>query len=142
MTADSIGDRGARPDREGFYSVVRFCPDIDRGEAVNVGVIIGTPGLGMRVRMAERNEYVRRRFGAEAFDNTRLTLVKNGLAHRLEEVAPTAEALAAFGAAEAGKLQITTPRPMVVSDLDGEVLALVQRLVEDPEIHADMVGRT
>jgi hypothetical protein len=118
----------------GFYSVVRFCPDIERGEAVNVGVIVGAPGLGMRVRLAERNEYVKRRFGAEAFDNTRLTLIKEGLAERLKEVESTAAALAAFGAAEAGKLQISRPRPMVVSNLDGEVLALFQRLVEDPEI--------
>lgn len=28
----------------GFYSVVRFCPDIDRGEAVNVGVIVARRG--------------------------------------------------------------------------------------------------
>jgi hypothetical protein len=88
----------------------------------------------MRVRMAERNEYVKRRFGAEAFDNTRLTLTKDGLAERLRDVPPTAEALAAFGAAEAGKLQLSPPRPMVVMNLDGEVLALFQRLVEDPEI--------
>lgn len=118
MTTESIGNRGVIRTRDqpmnhpGFYSVVGFCPDIERGETVNVGVVIGAPGLGMRVRMAERNEYVKRRFGAEAFDNTRLTLAKNDLAHRLEEVHPTAEALAAFGAAEAGKLQITTPRPM------------------------------
>jgi hypothetical protein len=118
----------------GFYSVVRFCPDIERGEAVNVGVIVGAPGLGMRVRMAERNEYVKRRFGAEAFDNTRLALTKDGFAERLKEVEPTAEAVAAFGAAEAGKLQLSPPRPMVVTNLDGEVLALFQRLVEDPEI--------
>lgn len=118
----------------GFYSVVRFCPDIERGEAVNVGVIVGAPALGMRVRMAERNEYVKRRFGAEAFDNTRLALTKDGLAERLKEVEPTAEAVAAFGAAEAGKLQLSPPRPMVVTNLEGEVLALFQRLVEDPEI--------
>ncbi|MBK7538694.1 MAG: DUF3037 domain-containing protein [Myxococcales bacterium] len=118
----------------GFYSLVRFCPDIERGEAVNVGVIVGAPGLGMRVKMADRNEYVKRRFGAEAFDNTRLTLVKDGFAERLKEIEPTAEALAAFGAAESGKLQISPPRPMVVKGLDGEVLALFSRLVEDPEI--------
>jgi hypothetical protein len=118
----------------GFYSVVRFCPDIERGEAVNVGVIVGAPGLGMRARMAERNEYVKRRLGADAFDNTRLTLVKDGLAERLKEVEPTAEALTAFGAAEAGKLQLSPPRPMVVRDLDGDVLALFLRLVEDPEL--------
>jgi Protein of unknown function (DUF3037) len=118
----------------GFYSVVRFCPDIERGEAVNIGVIVGAPGLGMRVRLAGRNEYVKRRFGAEAFDNTRLTLVKDGLVERLKDVEATGEALAAFGAAEAGKLQLSPPRPMVVKDLDGEVLALFSRLVEDPEI--------
>lgn len=118
----------------GFYSVVRFCPDIERGEAVNVGVIVGAPGLGLRARMAERNEYVKRRLGADAFDSTRLTLIKDGLEERLKEVSPTAEALASFGAAEAGKLQISPPRPMVVSDLDGDVLALFFRLVEDPEI--------
>lgn len=118
----------------GFYSLVRFCPDIERGEAVNVGVIVGAPGLGMRVKMADRNEYVKRRLGAEAFDNTRLTLVKDGFAERLKEIEPTAEALAAFGAAEAGKLQISPPRPMVVKGLDGEVRALFSRLVEDPEI--------
>ena len=28
----------------GFHSVVRFCPDIDRGEAVNVGVIVARQG--------------------------------------------------------------------------------------------------
>jgi hypothetical protein len=77
---------------------------------------------------------VKRRFGAEAFDNTRLTLVKDGLVERLKDVEATVEALAAFGAAEAGKLQLSPPRPMVVKDLDGEVLALFSRLVEDPEI--------
>jgi len=118
----------------GFYSVVRFCPDIERGEAVNVGIIVGAPGLGMRVRMAERNEYVKRRFGAEAFDNTRLTLIKEGFAERLKEVEPRAETLAAFGAAEAGKLQISAPRPMVVKELDDDVIALFLRLVEDPEL--------
>ena len=43
-------------------------------------------------------------------------------------------ALAAFGAAEAGKLQISAPRPMVVKDLDDDVIALFLRLVEDPEL--------
>lgn len=112
--------------------MVRFCPDIERGETVNIGVVVGAPGLGMRVHMAERNEYVKHRFGTKAFDNTRLMLTKAGLAERLKEIEPTAEALASFGAAEAGKLQISPPRPMVITDLDSEALALFQRLVEDP----------
>jgi hypothetical protein len=114
----------------GFYSLVRYCPDTDRGEAVNIGVIIGAPGLGMRVRMADRNEHVKRRFGAEAFDDARLTLVRDGLTERLKDVEPTSEALFAFGAAEAGRLQISAPRPMVVSELDGDLLEVFERLVE------------
>jgi hypothetical protein len=116
-------------DYPGFYSVVRYCADIDRGESVNVGVIVGAPGLGMRVRIAVRNEHVQRRFGTEAFDDTRLSLVKNALAERLKDIEPTSEALAAFGAAEAGRLQISAPRPMVVSELDVDLLGLFDRLV-------------
>jgi len=87
----------------------------------------------MHVRMAERNEYVKHRLGVEAFDNTRLMLIKEGFAERLKDVEPRAEALAAFGAAEAGKLQLSAPRPMVVGDLGDDVIALFLRLVGDPE---------
>jgi hypothetical protein len=119
--------------KSGFYSVVHLVPDFERAEAVNVGVIVGAPGVGIRVRMAERNEYVKQRFGAEAYDDTRLGLAKSGLAERLKDVEPSAEALAAFCAQEAGQLQLTPPRWMVVMDLDDEVTELFLRLVQDPE---------
>jgi hypothetical protein len=120
--------------KPGFYSVVQFVPDIERGEAVNVGVIVGAPELGMRVRMAERNEYVKQWFGAEAYDDTRLGFAKSGLAERLKDVEPSADALATFRAQEAGQLQLTLPRPMVVKHLDDDVIALFLRLVSDPEV--------
>lgn len=47
---------------------------------------------------------------------------------------PSVGALAAFGAAEAGNLQISAPRPMVIGDLDDGVTTLFPRLVEDPEL--------
>lgn len=120
--------------KPGFYSVVQFVPDIERGEAVNVGVIVGASGLGMRVRMAERNEYVKHRFGAYAYDDTRLGFAKSALAERLKDVAPDVEALATFRAQESGQLQLTAPRPMVVRNLDDDVIALFLRLVSDPEV--------
>ena len=118
----------------GFYSIVQFCPDVVRGEAVNVGVIVGSSALGMRVRMAERNEYVKRMFGADAYDATRLSLAKAGLVERLKEVEPNAEALAAFIAQESGQLQLSPPRPMVVKNLADDIVSLFLRLVSDPEI--------
>lgn len=118
----------------GFYSIVRFCPDVVRGEAVNVGVIVGSPTLGMHVRMAERNEYVKHMFGADIYDDTRLSFAKSGLIERLKEVAPHAEALAAFIAQESGQLQISSPMPMVVDNLADDVVSLFLRLVSDPEV--------
>lgn len=118
----------------GFYSVVQFCPDVVRGEAVNVGVIVGSPALGMRVRMAERNEYVKRMFGADAFDATRLSLAKAALAERLKDVEPNAESLATFIAQESGQLKLSPPRPMVVKDLSDDIVSLFLRLVSDPEV--------
>ena len=44
---------GARlMEQPGFYSVVRYCPDLDRDEAVNVGVIVGAPGLSDALALA------------------------------------------------------------------------------------------
>lgn len=124
--------------KPGFYSVVQFVPDAARGEAVNVGVIVGAPALGLRVRMAKRNEYVKQCFGAEAYDDTRLGFAKAGLVERLKDVEPSAEALSMFRAQEASQLQLTPPRPMVVKNLDADVCALFLRLVSDPQVlHRD-----
>ena len=94
-----------------FYSVVRFRPSSDRGEAV----IVGAPPLGLRVHMTEQNE---RRFGTDGINKTRLTLTKDGFAERMRAVESTDEARAAFGASESGTLQPVPPRPMVIDDLD------------------------
>jgi hypothetical protein len=104
---------------------------------VNIGVIVGAPTIGLRVRMAAQNERAQRWFGAEAVDDTRLRLITKGLAERLKEVEPTAQALSAFGAAEAGKLQVTLPRPMVVDDLDHDAVTLFRRLVDDASASHD-----
>ena len=118
----------------GFYSVVQFCPDPMRGEVVNVGVVVGSPSLGLHARMAERNEYVKLTFGAGAYDDTRLSFAKTGLVERLKEVEPTFEGLGGFIAQESGQLVLTSPRPMIVRNLADDSVALFLRLVSDPEV--------
>ncbi len=118
----------------GFYSVVQFCPDLVRGEVVNIGVIVGSPGLGMHARMAERNEYVKHMFGVNAYDDTRLSFAKTGLVERLKEVEPTMEAVSEFISQESGQLMPTPPRPMIVKNLVDDSLTLFMRLVSDPEV--------
>jgi hypothetical protein len=36
------------PTTRGFFSIVQFCPDLDRGECANVGVVLVVPNLGLR----------------------------------------------------------------------------------------------
>lgn len=118
----------------GFYSVVQFCPDLVRGEVVNVGVVVGSPSLGIYARMAERNEYVKHMFGADAYDDTRLSFAKAGLVERLKEVEPTIDALAGFISQESGQLILTPPRPMIVKNLVDDCVGLFIRLLSDPEV--------
>jgi hypothetical protein len=118
----------------GFYSVVQFCPDLVRGEVVNIGVIVGSPGLGLRARMSERNEYVKNMFGVSAYDDTRLSFAKTGFVERLKEVEPTMEAVSKFISQESGQVMPTPPRPMIVKDLVEDSLSLFLRLVSDPEV--------
>ena len=41
----------------GFFSVIQFCPDLDRGEYANVGIVLAVPQSGvLEVRMSEDNE--------------------------------------------------------------------------------------
>ena len=40
----------------GFFSVIQFCPDLDRGEYANVGIILADPQHSvLDVRMREDN---------------------------------------------------------------------------------------
>lgn len=68
----------------GFFSIVQYCPDLDRGECANVGVVLCVPELGyLGVRMSENNEGPKQRFGATAFDDFQLTAAKAAIEGRI-----------------------------------------------------------
>lgn len=47
----------------GYYSIVRYCPDMSRGEFVNVGVVLFVPSIGFfDYKLALSNYRVRRFF--------------------------------------------------------------------------------
>jgi hypothetical protein len=56
-----------------FFSVVQFCPNLARGEGVNVGTVIVSPRAEKVVaRFTSNNEGVKRVFGVESYDEGRL----------------------------------------------------------------------
>jgi hypothetical protein len=124
----------------GFFSVIQFCPDLDRGEYANVGIVLAVPQNGLlEVRMSEDNEGPKQRFGADAFDDTRLAIAKAGLAGRVREEGPTwssPEDLLRFARKEGNNLTLSAPKVIMVENATAEVDELYARLV-----HVDPIRR-
>lgn len=122
----------------GFFSVVQFCPDLDRGECANVGVVLVVPQLGfLDVRLSEDNEGPKQRFGRDAYDDARLAVAKRALEGRLREEGTAwtgPEDLQTFARREGNHLLLATPKVILVEDAEAELDELYQRLVHvDPQ---------
>src|SRR6187455_2612736 len=118
---------------KGFFSVIQFCPDLDRGECANVGVVLAVPKLGyLGVRFSEDNEAPKQRFSKEAFDDARLSLAKRAMEGRIRAegvawVAP--EDLIQFGKKEGNNMLLSAPRTILVDNCEAELEELYHRLV-------------
>lgn len=121
-----------KPSR-GYYCVIQFCPDLGRLEAANVGVLLFCPDRGfLKARTSSDNARIRRIFGDEGHDWTRINSFKLGIEERLEveqgEIR-TLEALETFIARRANLIQISPPRPMKVTDPEKDLDQLFEDLV-------------
>lgn len=118
---------------KGLFSVIQFCPDLERQECANVGVVLAVPGQGfLRVRMSPDNEGPKKRFGAEAYDDGRLDSAKHALEGRIlaeGKTWRTADDLAIFGKREGNNLLLGPARTILAEDPAAEIEELYQRLV-------------
>jgi hypothetical protein len=118
----------------GFYSVVQYCPDRFRAEAVNVGlVLLCLEPHAVRVRMTGNHERVRKLFSIARPELKNLKLSTDGLTSRIEKSVDelrTAEDLAAFAASRANDLRLTEPRLAKLDDVDADFERLFAQLVE------------
>src|SRR5262245_53010391 len=121
----------------GYYSLVQFCPNFARLEAVNVGVLLFCPASGfLDIRLNEDNDRVAKVFGKDAFHPTPLEAAKRGLAYRLtqsEDRPKTREELERFISARGDAVQLIAPRPLVTDDPAKDLEELFQTLVVEPE---------
>ena len=118
---------------KGFFSIIQFCPDLDREETANVGVVLIVPGLRyFDVRFSEDNEAPKQRFGVGTIDDTRLAVAKRAIEGRLRHELTDcsgSEDLVAFAKKEGNHLRLTAPRIALVKDAAGELDELYRRLV-------------
>lgn len=117
----------------GFYSLVQYCPDRFRAEAVNVGLVLLCPEPHeVRVKMTGNHERVRKLFGAVRPELKNIKIATQGLQSRIEKSADelrTSEDLAAFAASRANDLRLTEPRLAKFDDIDADLERLFAELV-------------
>lgn len=118
----------------GFYSVVQYCPDRFRAEAVNVGlVLLCVDPHALRVKMTKNYDRVRRLFRIGKPDLTNLKVSTQGLTTRIENSSDELRApedLAAFAASRANDLRLTEPRLAKLDDVEDDLERLFAELVE------------
>jgi len=119
----------------GFYSVVQYCPDRFRAEAVNVGlVLLCVDPHAVRVRMTGNHERVRRLFSIARPELKNLKLSTHGLASRIQKSVDelrTCDDLTAFAASRANDLRLTEPRLAKIENLDEDFERLFSDLVDE-----------
>lgn len=120
----------------GFYGLIQYCQSLDRSECVNVGVyLICQARDAARVRVSETNDRIRKFFGANSFDDRRVTADKLAIKNRLERLGPVGITdIEKFVAQEAGHLVVTKPRPIAVVDLDADANELFDEFVRESPV--------
>lgn len=131
----------------GFYSVVQFCPDRFRAEAVNIGLVLLClePHI-VHVRMNRKYDRLRKLFSIAGPDLKNLKLTVAGLKSRIETSAAelrTEEDLATFAASRANDLRLTPPRLAKLFNVEEDFERLFGQLVEQPQpATEDLAGRS
>lgn len=122
---------------QGFFSLIQFCPDASRAEAVNVGLVLfQVEPAATVVRIVDDVAPALRRLGRKDEAATVLSIVRS-LKNRIEvERFGSVDALEKFARSRGNQLQITLPRPMSIEDLAGDLDEMFDELVGSPESSA------
>lgn len=117
----------------GYYSLIQYCPDRDRLEVANMGVLLFCPEPRyLQARLSPGNERIRHFFGDEAGDYKQIQAMKKIIEHRLEvenERIRNLADLQRFVALTANEILITNPRPVLVEEPAVELAQIFDDLV-------------
>jgi hypothetical protein len=119
--------------KRGYYSLIQFCPDPSRSEAVNVGILLFCPELGfIAARNRLDNTRPKKLVYPETIDRASLNAAKQAIENRLElerDTFETLEDLQKFVNTRANILKLTPPRPVKVFDPEKDLDQLFKDLV-------------
>jgi hypothetical protein len=123
-----------------FYSLIQFCPDPGRQEAFNIGSVVFCPkphsvdvrlalGFGVNAR------------GSFGFDAALFEASKHAFKRRLLEAGRSfreGSDLESFRASGTNPIRLTTPRAMVLRDMETDAQGIFDALVGGPRPEADI----
>lgn len=117
----------------GYYSLLQFCPDVRRAEAVNVGALLLCEEVGyLACKIANGNDRARRFFGVKGDALLRLEDAKRAMERRIRgetDNIRSFDALVAFIDTRANALLLTAPRNMRVTEPEQDLHRLYDELV-------------
>jgi hypothetical protein len=118
---------------KGYYSLIQFCPDVSRLEAVNLGVILFCPSSGfLRALTSRSTQRAEKLVGRGELARVALKTAKTAIEKRLlvdRESFHSLEDLQRFVDTRGNSLQLTPPRPLKVTSPDDELKRLFKELV-------------
>ncbi len=124
---------------KGYYSLIQYCPDRSRMEAVNVGLVLFAPELNfLRARVSKNNNRVRKFFGAYSFNNEWLQQAKDSIVQRLhleKEYIQDREGFEKFIRARANELILSDVIPLRIHHPDEQLDQLFDELVTYEKAH-------
>lgn len=119
--------------KRGYYSLIQFCPDPSRAEAVNLGVALFCPEAGfLGARTAAGNRAAAKLVGRAGIDRAALNAAKRAIERRFEVDRASFQTLddfQRFAETRANVLKLTAPRPIKVVEPEKELDQLFQELV-------------
>jgi hypothetical protein len=127
----------------GYYSIIQYCPDPSRLEAVNIGVALFCPEVRfLRALFGRRRTRVHQLFGKQDWEFVALqqSAIEARLA-REQESFERLEDLETYVSRRANALTMTSPRPVKVENPELELKHLLHRLVSSQGEPAQRAAR-
>lgn len=115
----------------GYYSIIQYCPDPSRLEAVNIGVALSCPELRfLQARFGRRRSRITQLFGKQDWEFVQLQ--QDAIESRFvrdQQAFETLRDFEAYVSRRANALILTSPRSVKVENPEQELENLLSRLV-------------
>lgn len=121
--------------QKGYYSLIQFCPDASRAETVNLGVILFCPSTGfLKAKTSSNSRRAEKLVNPDKLARKALRQSLLAIEKRLvvdQESLRDIESLHRFVATRGNTLQLTSFRPVRVTDPAQNLSELFEELVEE-----------